>query len=152
MRQQVVVDENAEPATVGELRSVRRWLLVTLVWAVAATAIAVIALVSTEDDEDDERAANRRTAGEVARVQEQLNERVGDLEARVARVPRAGEVPSRDDVRALAQRVRRVESASGSSSAGVEEVTGRVDELDARIAELEDRVTAAEAEPDEPPP
>ena len=37
--------EDDRAATVGDLRSLRRWLLVTAVWAVAATALGVIALI-----------------------------------------------------------------------------------------------------------
>ena len=146
VREEVVVDPEAEPATVGELRSLRRWLLVTGVWAVAATAIAVIARVAANDDSED-RAANEQTAGELARVQRQLNERVDDLESRL------DEAPSSDDVRALDERLAKVEKSAGATSDSIERVTGRVDQLDSQLDDLDDRVTALEeAEPTETAP
>jgi septal ring factor EnvC (AmiA/AmiB activator) len=146
VREEVVVDPETEPATVGEVRSLRRWLLVTGVWAVAATAIAVIALVAANDDSED-RAANRQTAGELARVQRQLNDRVDDLESRLE------DAPSADDVRALDERLGKVERSAGATSDSIERATGRIDELDSQLSDLDERLTALEtAEPTETTP
>ena len=46
------------PPPSAELRSLRRWLVVAAVWAVAATAIAVLAFLTASDDDD--AAARRR--------------------------------------------------------------------------------------------
>ena len=43
--------EDDRPATLGDLRSLRRWLAVTAVWAVAATALGVIALIEANKDD-----------------------------------------------------------------------------------------------------
>src|SRR5829696_4136056 len=67
------------PATLADIRSLRRWLAVAAVWAVAATALAVIALLeANEGDSADDRT---RAADELARVQRQLNSRVEELES-----------------------------------------------------------------------
>ena len=50
-------DPDSRPATAGDLRGLRRWLLVSVVWAIAATAIAVIALVVANRAADEEESA-----------------------------------------------------------------------------------------------
>src|SRR6185503_4969783 len=70
-----------EPATTDDIRSLRRWLLVAGVWAVAATAIAVIALVKANDANNDQE--NARTASQLTQVQRQLSSQLADLEKRI---------------------------------------------------------------------
>lgn len=96
-------------ATVDDLRSLRRWVLVASVWAVAATAIAVIALVVANRFDEEEQ--NARTAGQITQVQKQLREphrrsrvthrRPSDLGGRLGPRQPAGEGrgPRRHDIR-----------------------------------------------------
>ncbi len=99
------------------------------------------------NDDSEDRAANEQTAGELARVQKQLNERVDDLESRIE------DAPSSDDVSALDERLGKVERSAGATSDSIERVTGRVDELESQLSDLDDRVTAVEeAEPTETAP
>ena len=53
--------EDERPATLADIRSLRRWLAVAAVWAVAATALGVIALLKANED-DSARPAPRRPA------------------------------------------------------------------------------------------
>ncbi len=55
-------DQDREPATRGDLRALRRWVLVAGVWAVAATAVAIIALLDTSNDDAERSAGDAATA------------------------------------------------------------------------------------------
>jgi archaellum component FlaC len=123
------------PARVGDLRTLRRWLLVAGVWAVAATAIAVIALIAANDDSES-RAANEQAAGDLARVQRDLNKRMDDLEGRL------DELPSSDDLTKLDDRLQKVEDDASATSDSIERLSGRVEEVETQLEELEQAVAA----------
>lgn len=123
------LDDQSRPATVGDLRSLRRWLLVTAAWAVAATAIALIALVVANRDDDEEDRA--RTQGQLGRVEQRLDGRIDDLEERVDQLPQS------EDVSDLDNRLREVEQRAGRSSNQLDQLSGSLDELETRVAQLE---------------
>jgi septal ring factor EnvC (AmiA/AmiB activator) len=126
------LDEDARPATVADVRALRRWLLVAGAWAVAATAIAVIALLAANrDDGADEDRRSARTASQVSRLETDLNDRIDELEQRI------DELPASEDLSDLDNRLKRVEDGAG-------DVSGRVDELGTQLEELEQRVEAVE--------
>jgi predicted nuclease with TOPRIM domain len=123
------------PARVGDLRSLRRWLLVAAVWATAATTIAVIALITADKARDDNSQAGResaRTAGQIGDAQRRLDRRLDEIEARL------DELPSAEDVSDLDSRLGRVQSANGETGEQVEELTGSVDDLETRMESLEE--------------
>ena len=122
------MDDDTRAATLGELRSTRRWLAVAAVWAVAATALAVFALI--EANKEDE-GARTQAAGELGRVQRGLNDRIDDLESRV------DELPTSDDLSKLDGRIQDIEEAADKSAAGTERLGGRLDDLETRVDELE---------------
>jgi len=124
------------PATVGELRSLRRWLVVTAVWALAATAIAVIALVVA--NQDDNSGIEQRTTGQIARVQRQLNDRVDDLESRVEKLAQS------EDVSRLESRLKHVEDDAGATTDKLDRLDGRIDDLESRVKTLEETGTGTE--------
>lgn len=115
-------------ATLGELRSTRRWLAVAAVWAVAATALAVIALL--EANQEDET-ARTEAAGELGRVQRGLNERIDELEGRM------DELASSEDVSNLDDRLGEIEGRADQIQNGNQRLSGRLDDLEARVEELE---------------
>ena len=127
-----VVDPDSQPATVGELRTLRRWLLVAGVWALAATAIAVIALVKANEEDT---AGQERTAGQISRVQRTLEDRIDELESRVE------ELPTSTDVSNLDNRLKRVEERTGLTGDRLERLSGRIDELETQIQDLEQQQT-----------
>jgi predicted nuclease with TOPRIM domain len=120
--------EDDRPATLGELRSTRRWLAVTAVWAVAATALAVFALIEANKDDDE---ARMQVAGELGRVQRTLNERMDELESRI------DELPTSEDLSNLDGRLQDLEDTSDNVSTNVERLGNRLDDLEARVDELE---------------
>jgi septal ring factor EnvC (AmiA/AmiB activator) len=120
--------EDDRPATVGDLRSLRRWLLVTGIWAVAATALGVFALIEANKEDDSGRV---ETAAELARVQRDLAGRIDDLKAQV------DELPTSDDLTKLDNRIRDVEKKADQTSSDTEKLNGRVDDLEQRMDDLE---------------
>ena len=73
-----------------DLRSLRRWVVVAGVWAVAATAIALIALLDTSDGDAREQ-ADRATA-RAATTERTLDRRIDALERRLEDLPRSEDV------------------------------------------------------------
>jgi TolA-binding protein len=128
--------EDERPATLADIRSLRRWLAVAAIWAVAATALAVIALLEANKDDSAEQT---RAAGELGRVQRQLNSRIDDLESRIA------ELPTTDDVSKLDGRLKAVEDAADKSATATERLSGRVDDLEAGVDDLESRIEELES-------
>ena len=128
--------EDERPATLADIRSLRRWLAVAAVWAVAATALAVIALLEANKDDNGDQT---RAAGELGRVQRQLNSRMDDLEARI------GDLPTSDDVSKLDGRLKSVENSVDKSTTATDKLSGRVDDLEGRVDDLESRVEELES-------
>jgi septal ring factor EnvC (AmiA/AmiB activator) len=120
--------EDDRPATYGELRSTRRWLAVAGVWAVAATALAVFALIEANKDDD---TARTQAAGELGKVQRQLNDRIDGLESRIE------DLPTSDDVSKLDNRIKDLEDASDKTSTDIERLGNRLDDLEGRVDDLE---------------
>jgi septal ring factor EnvC (AmiA/AmiB activator) len=120
--------EDDRPATVGDLRSLRRWLLVTAVWAVAATALGVIALIQANKDDDSGRT---QSAADLARVQRDLAGRIDDLKAQV------DELPTSDDLSKLDGRIKDAEKKVDSTGSDLDKLNGRVDDLEQRVDDLE---------------
>lgn len=128
------------PVRAGDLRGLRRWLLVAAVWATAATAIAVIALLAANDAQDDNSEAGRqsaRTAGQIGAAQRRLDRRVDEIESQL------DELPSSDDVAGLDTRLERVEQTGEKTVDRVEQITGSLDDLETRVESLEENPPAA---------
>jgi septal ring factor EnvC (AmiA/AmiB activator) len=122
------MDDDNRAATLGELRSTRRWLAVAAVWAVAATALAVFALIEANKDDDD---ARTQAAGELGRVQRGLNDRIDELQSRV------DELPTSDDLSKLDGRIKDIEDAADKAATDTERLGNRLDDLEGRVDGLE---------------
>ena len=120
--------EDDQPATLGQLKSTRRWLAVAGVWAVAATALGVIALIQANKDDD---SGKTQSAADLARVQKNLSNRIDDLESRV------DDLPTSDDLSKLDGRIKDVEKKVDGTGSDVEKLNGRVDDLESRVDDLE---------------
>jgi TolA-binding protein len=128
--------EDERPATLADIRNLRRWLAVAAVWAVAATALGVIALLEANKDDS---ADQTRAAGELGRVQSQLNSRIDDLESRI------DELPTSDDVSKLDGRLKTVEDKVDKSTTATDRLASRVDDVEGRMDDLESRVEELES-------
>jgi len=120
--------EDDRPATLGELRSTRRWLVAAAVWAVAATALAVFALIEAGKDDD---AAQTQAASELGRVQRGLNNRIDKLESRI------DDLPTSDDLSKLDGRLKDLEDASDNVGTDIDRLDDRLGDLEGRVDELE---------------
>jgi septal ring factor EnvC (AmiA/AmiB activator) len=120
--------EDDRPATLGDIRGLRRWLAVTAVWAVAATALGVFALIQANKDDDSGRT---QTAADLARVQKDLNGRLDDLESRV------DDLPTSDDVSKLDGRIKDLETKTDRAATDLDKLDGRVEDLEGRVDDLE---------------
>lgn len=125
--------EDERPATLADIRGLRRWLAVTAVWAIAATALAVFALIEAKENED---AARSRSAGELARVERDLNNRIDELESRM------DELPTSDDLRKLESRLNDVEDAADRTGTNIDRLGGRLDDVEARMDDLEEQASS----------
>ena len=127
------------PATVGELRTLRRWLLVAGVWAVAATAIAIIALL---DDDSQPAPADNASASRLERLERDLSGRIDDLSQKV------DDGASSEDVKRLQDRLEQAEEDASKAADDSRRARQSLSDLDDRVGELEDRVDALAAQGD----
>jgi septal ring factor EnvC (AmiA/AmiB activator) len=111
------------------VRSLRRWLVVAGVWAVAASAIAIIALLNSNEEEQRDPGVAR--VGQLNRFRDDLNERIDEVEKRV------DELPTSDDVRKLERRVQQAERRASGAQDDAGGVREDVDDLQQRVEELE---------------
>jgi septal ring factor EnvC (AmiA/AmiB activator) len=123
------VDDD-RPATVGDLRSLRRWLIVAAVWAVAATALGVIALIQANDAKNDTE-GRTQSAADLARVQRDLAGRIDDLKSQV------DGLPTSDDLQKLDGRIKDVEKKADGTGSDIDKLNRRVDDLEQRVNDLE---------------
>jgi outer membrane murein-binding lipoprotein Lpp len=128
-------DSDDRPATAGDVRGLRRWLLVTAAWAVAATAIAVIALVVANRADDEEQQA--RTADRISDVRQDLNARIDEVESRIEQLPTSEDTSNLDD------RLKQVEKDTSGTPEQLDRLAGRLDDLEQRVDGLEQQLEAA---------
>jgi TolA-binding protein len=134
------VPEDDLPASRGDLRSLRRWVAVAGVWALAATAIAVIALISGDDSGDDQAAGD--VARQVSRIQRQLDSRLDSLESRVDRLPQT------EDVQKLEDRLREAETSTSRAAEDAKSTNDQLSDLEGRVEELEQSGAGTEMQGD----
>jgi hypothetical protein len=122
--------EDERPATLADIRGLRRWLVVTAVWAAAATALGVIALIQANKDDTSGRT---QSAADLARVQRDLAGRIDDLKSQV------DALPTSDDVSKLDNRVKELETKAdkSASASDTDKLNNRVDDLEQRVDDLE---------------
>jgi septal ring factor EnvC (AmiA/AmiB activator) len=117
------------PASKEDLRSLRRWIVVAGVWAVAATALAIIALVS-QDDSDTEKQTTG-LASQVSRIQRTLDRRIDDLEKRIQGLPQS------EDLSKLERRLGRAEDDTSKVSRDTKKTGEKLSDLEKRVDDLE---------------
>jgi septal ring factor EnvC (AmiA/AmiB activator) len=120
--------EDERPATLADIRGLRRWLVVTAVWAAAATALGVIALIQANKEDT---SGQTQSAADLARVQRDLAGRIDDLKSQV------DAVPTSDDVSKLDNRIKDVEKKADSTGSDIDKLNGRVDDLKKRVDDVE---------------
>jgi septal ring factor EnvC (AmiA/AmiB activator) len=124
---ELVPDDAA--ASVGELRTLKRWLIVAGVWAVAASAIAIIALLAANDQP--QRSPGAVTGSQLSGVQRDLDQRIDALEKQVKTLPQS------DDVSKLENRLKRAEDRANGARDDVKALRTDFDDLKQRVDDLE---------------
>jgi TolA-binding protein len=124
-------DPNALPATKGDIRDLRRWLIVAGVWAAAASAIAIIALISGNDSNKNSGRTSTDVSAQVARVQRALNKRIDDLDSKIQ------QLPTSDDVSKLDSRLKSTEDKSSQAATDAKDARTKVTDLETRVKNLE---------------
>jgi len=132
--------EDDRPATLSDIRSLRRWLAVAIVWAAAATALGVIALLEANDDDNGDQT---RAATALGRVQRQLNSRIDGLESGIS------DLPTSEDVSKLDGRLKSVEDKVDKSTTAGKRLSSRMDDVETRLDDLEKSVDDLDARVEE---
>jgi hypothetical protein len=123
------------PATRDDVRSVRRWLVVVAVWAVAASAIGIIALIASNDEEPNESAA---TNARLAQLERTLSNRIQDLEQEVSKAASPEDVSKLDArLKDLRGDVTDAKEASESAEKTADDLKTTVDDLEQRVEDVE---------------
>jgi septal ring factor EnvC (AmiA/AmiB activator) len=125
------------PALVGDVRNLRRWLVVAGVWAVAASAIAIIALLKANQNDQPKNPPSAVTASQLSGVQRGLDQRIGALEKKLK------DVPSSSDVSKLDSRLKAVEKKADSASSDLKAQRKDLDDVQRRISKLEQQQSSA---------
>jgi septal ring factor EnvC (AmiA/AmiB activator) len=120
--------EDDRPATLADIRGLRRWLVVTAVWAAAATALGVIALIQANKEDT---SGQTQSAADLARVQRDLAGRIDDLKSQV------DALPTSDDVSKLDNRIKELETKADRSASDADKLNNRVDDLEQRVDDVE---------------
>jgi septal ring factor EnvC (AmiA/AmiB activator) len=118
------------PATVGDVRTLKRWLAVAGVWAVAASAIAIIALLKANDNQP-KNTPNAVTGSQLTGVQRDLDQRIDDLEKKVK------SMPSSDDLSKLDDRLKAVEKKADNSSDDLKATRNDLSDLKNQLDDLQ---------------
>jgi hypothetical protein len=119
------------PATVGELRTLRRWLAVAGLWAVAASAIAIIALLTANDNKQPKRSPGAVTGSQLSGVQRDLDQRIDALERKVKTLPHSS------DVSKLDTRLKAAEDRANGARDDVKAVRTDVSDVQKRLDAVE---------------
>jgi uncharacterized coiled-coil protein SlyX len=127
-------DDDARPATLGDVRGLRRWLWVTAAWAAAATAIAIIALLDQNEPKQRGPDPNVR----ITKLQTDIGGRLSRLETRV------NGLNVREDVQRLESRLAKIERQQ-AEAAKTQKASGDADKKqDTSLADIEKRLAAQE--------
>ena len=133
------------PASRDELRTLRRWVLVSGVWAVAATAVALIALLDSSDGKAEARAGD--AADRVTRLerrQRALGQRLGVMNSR------SKNLASRGDVVKLQLRLSQIQTIAAAASKRAARAVKATSEVDDRVKQFEQALGAARLDPAPP--
>ena len=135
---------------VEDFRSVRRWLVLLGVIAVAASAVAAYALIRTGESADRERVNSLESSLREANTQLKRANRQRELE-RLETERRLGSTSEESDVAKIDRRLRGVErnvvdavDAAANNGRALSRVGDRVGGIADRIDRVADRLTAVE--------
>jgi outer membrane murein-binding lipoprotein Lpp len=129
-------DPASVPATKADLLTLRRWLIVAAIWAVAASAIALIALL------DDDGGGGGGSSNSLSRVESRLNDRIDKLENDIQEATSGG-----NDVSDLRQEVDDLQADVDQLKGQADTVRGLQDDINTfndKLTDFENRITQLE--------
>jgi gas vesicle protein len=123
------------PASRDDVTSLRRWLIVVGVWAVAASAIGIIALIASGDDSSGNAASTNIRFTELERS---LSEQIQGLRDDLSKAAKSEDVTKLDTrLKDLRKDVTDAKEASDSAKKTADDLDSRVEDLEKRADELE---------------
>jgi uncharacterized phage infection (PIP) family protein YhgE len=130
-------DPDSHPATAGDLKGLKRWIVVTAIWAVAASAIALIALFGISPAQDQGKDVDATQVADLARQVSDLETKVDKAasQASDAAGTASGLSSSVDDASAAAEDAQ---SSADKTASQLSDLQSKVDELDQRLSIIED--------------
>jgi hypothetical protein len=128
--------DDSRPATQGQLKSLRRWLIVAAAWATAATVIAVLAFLAANTDEEQRLSENN---AQLRQIQGNINKRLATVRQQVGDLPAASSVA---DMNARIKRLDRVTLRTERNLANVAEQTG---DLSKQVTQFEQQLKFIQA-------
>ena len=134
-------DDDARPATVGDLKRLRLWLIVAGVWAAAATVIAVIALLDNE-----ERTSATEVSTRVTRLERELKDELDQVKSQIEALPGA------DDLSKVDGRLKEVEDDASQAARDAKSADEKTGDLEQRLGDLEDADGGQSTTPTTPSP
>jgi outer membrane murein-binding lipoprotein Lpp len=128
-------DPDRAPATMGDLKGLRRWLIVAAIWAVAASAIGLIALFGGGAQGDGKDV----DASQVADLSRKVDALQGKVDKATADASDAAQTASQlssgiDDASSTADDAK---SAADKASSSIGDLQSQIDEIDQRLKILE---------------
>jgi predicted nuclease with TOPRIM domain len=138
-----VVEEAVEEAIEHDgLRTVRRWMIVLSIWALAATAIAVIAFMEARDAKSEQDSSQAATRADIERVQQRLRDDVDELRTDVDRLPTQAEYSQ------LQTRLRKAQRDATTARDDATAASDDAAELKPKVEALERQVNSLESTAD----
>ena len=131
------LQQAAAQVTQDDLRSVKRWIAVAVVWAVAATAVALIALLDSSDSTAETRASD--TDNRVRNLERSFDRRLRRIDSRIEGLPQVS------DTSLLSGRLSRVENQASRASKDAKGASDNASDLEARVKVIEEAARAAGA-------
>jgi polyhydroxyalkanoate synthesis regulator phasin len=138
-----VVEEAVEEAIEHDgLKTVRRWMIVLSVWALAATAIAVLAFIEARDAKSEQNSAQTATKADIERVQQGLRSDVDELRSDV------DQLPTQAEFNQLQSSTRKAQKDANSAAKDATAANDDVAELKTSVEALERQVNSLETTAD----
>ena len=140
-------DDDARPATAGDLKRLRLWLIVAGVWAAAATALAVIALLD-KGDEEEQRATAAEVSSRVTRLEQELKDELDQVKSDVEALP------GTEDLSKIDRRLKEVEDDASQAARNAKSADEKTGDLEERLGQLEEaggQNTTTTPSPSRPP-
>jgi polyhydroxyalkanoate synthesis regulator phasin len=126
----------------GEIRALRRWLVVTGVWAIAAVGVGVYALIEARDAKNAQSAVQSATKADIDRAQNQLSKRIDALEAKT------NDLATKSQLQQLQGRVGKVQKDATNAADDASSASDDTTSLTSKVESLERQVNSLAAQDD----